>query len=211
MLRSTRSGLLIAFLGIALCTAGLTAAPAMGAAPGSRVQHDTTATALMAEAVAFMAGYAEDLLRGNRAALADRYDLDGVFELRPGRKYLTSHDALRSHYEDLWSPPVSFEWRDLSYEVVGPEAVLITGLFDWGGSGGSSVTQSYAALLRRGPGGLRIRMEAEAGQPQIPWLIAGIGLVLMILISAAIGWVVSSRRYLREQRRRSVVQRDRSS
>jgi hypothetical protein len=78
-----------------------------------------------------MAAYAEDLRRGDRAALAARYDPAGAHELRPGRAYRSSYDAIAAHYATSWDGPAAFEWRDLAYEVVSPDAVMVTGLFAW--------------------------------------------------------------------------------
>lgn len=57
--------------------------------------------ALLAEAAQFMEGYATDLRDGDRNKLANRYDRNGVYELRPGEKRFTSHSEISSRYTGL--------------------------------------------------------------------------------------------------------------
>ena len=71
-------------------------------------------------------------------------------------------------YRGGWRPPASFDWQDLSYEAVGPDAVVVTGRFLWGVSATTRLPFSYTALLLRRDGRLRIRLEDESGRPAPP-------------------------------------------
>lgn len=119
--------------------------------------------ALVEEVRAFMAAYAEDLRSGNRAALAARYDRRGAFFLGDGTKRFREWAEIEERYRTRWSPPASFEWRDLSFEPVGPDSVLVAGTFLWGvGKGRPAALLSYTGLLVRQDGELRIRLEDES-------------------------------------------------
>lgn len=147
--------------------------------------------ALLAEAAQFMEGYARDLREGNRSGLENRYDRTGVHELRPGRKRFTSHPEIVSRYTDDWNEPGFFEWRDLSYEALGADQVLVTGLFAWGTSPTAEPdVLSYGAILRRQDGELRIRMEAEAWRPKAPWRLLAFASVLLVVATLAASWFV---------------------
>ena len=101
-----------------------------------------------------------------------------------------------ARYATDWQPPAAFEWRDLAYEVLGPDAVVVTGLFAWTRrTSGAPNVQSYAALLRRHPGGgLRIRVEAEAGRPRVPWAPLAAVMSLVAGVGVAVGWHLGRRR-----------------
>ena len=116
------------------------------------------------EAASFMASYAEALLAGDRAGIAARYDRNGAFFLGNGRKTFESHAAITAQYAGAgWQPPGRFEWRDLSYEPAGPDAVVVAGQFLWTvRDGAEPMVFSYTALLHRQDGALRIRLEDES-------------------------------------------------
>jgi hypothetical protein len=118
--------------------------------------------AIVQEAQALMAAYARDLLAGNRAAIADRYDRTGAHVLFAGSYRFAPHAQIARRYATQWQPPAAFEWRNLAYEPAGPDAVVVVGQFLWTEAGQAPVTFSYSALLRRQDGVLRIRMEDEA-------------------------------------------------
>ena len=121
---------------------------------------------MRAEAEAFMAAYARDLLAGNRAAIAARYDRRGAWRVGGGQKSFDRWPDIRDFYAGPdWSPPASFAWDDLSYEVIGPDAVVVAGLFRWGIGGGRTIILSYTALLVRQGRELRIRLEDESRAP----------------------------------------------
>jgi hypothetical protein len=120
--------------------------------------------AIVAEARAFMASYATDLLAGNREAIVARYDPRGAYVLGDGRKALESLDALRATYmSERWQPPQSFRWVDLDYEPLSRDAVAVVGGFEWGGAARAPVRFSYSGVLVRRDGALRIRIEDESG------------------------------------------------
>ncbi len=122
------------------------------------------------EARSFMDAYARDLLAGDRAAIAARYDSAGAYFVGNGLKEFAPYEAIRSRYAGAeWAPPRSFEWRDLSFEVAGPDAVVVTGLFTWGTCPGAPpLVLSYTGLLVRRGGRLRIRLEDESASPRTP-------------------------------------------
>ena len=123
--------------------------------------------ALLDEARTFMDSYARDLRAGDRAAIAARYDRAGAFQVGMGRKQLKSHAEITAQYAAAtWQPPASFAWRDLSYEALGPDAVLVVGRFEWGLRPQQPPMRfSYTGILRRRDGALRIRLEDESADP----------------------------------------------
>jgi hypothetical protein len=124
------------------------------------------AVANQIEAEMFMARYANELRAGDRAAIAARYDRRGAWRLGHGEKSFEQWPAIRDFYAGpQWQPPASFEWRDLTFEPAGPDAVVVAGLFRWGSGGAEPRTYSYTALLIRQDGELRIRLEDESGRP----------------------------------------------
>jgi len=150
----------LALFGAAAC------APATSGGMSSRSAVDSTA--LVAEARAFMEAYATDLRTGAREGVAARYDPRGAWMVGGGRKDFVPADSIRAMYLGGWRPPASFEWQDLSYEAVGPDAVVVAGRFLWGVSATDRRTFSYTALLLRQEGRLRIRLEDESGAPVRP-------------------------------------------
>lgn len=125
---------------------------------------------VVAEARAFMASYAQALLAGDRAGIAGRYDRNGAYALGNGRKSFGAYARIVEQYASArWQPPHRFEWRDLSYEPIGNDAVVIAGQFAWTPSEGAEPgIYSYTALLRRQDGVLRIRLEDESTRPPQP-------------------------------------------
>ncbi len=115
----------------------------------------------------FMAGYADDLRHGRRQAIVDRYDRRGAYRVGEGEKNLESWDLIRAAYMTQWTPPARFAWRELSYEVVSTDSVIVVGLFDWGLADGRKLTFSYTGLLIRIDGELRIRLEDESMSPKM--------------------------------------------
>ena len=144
------------------------AAPAAAQVSG-RLAKGTAAdtVALIDEARRFMESYARDLRNGARAAIAARYDRAGAFQVGMGRKSLQSHAEIAAKYAaPTWQPPASFAWQDLSYEALGPDAVLVVGRFDWGPRPQQPpIRFSYTAVLRLRDGALRIRLEDESADP----------------------------------------------
>jgi hypothetical protein len=140
--------------------AGLCAAIALHA-PTAHAQSAATA-----EVRAFMDAYARDLRAGNREAIAARYDRAGAYRMGNGHKALVPYDSIRARYRTGWGPPHDFAWDDLSFEVVGPDAVVVAGRFRWTiAPGASPMRFSYTALLRKRDGAWRIRLEDESADP----------------------------------------------
>lgn len=143
-----------------LLALGLIAAPA-----ASQPATVAAETPIVAEARAFMARYADDLIQGNRAAVAARYDRNGAWHVGPTGAELESWDKIDLRYRRRWSPPSSFEWQGLAYEPVGPDSVLVVGGFHWWPlkkADQPPIAYSYTALLVRRGGELKIRLENEA-------------------------------------------------
>jgi hypothetical protein len=120
---------------------------------------------IVPEARAFMDAYGRDLARGDREAIVRRYDGRGAWHLGRGAKQYATIPQIRAIYTDeAWTPPAAFAWRNLSYEALGPDAVVVAGQFEWT-SAGRMVTYSYTGLLVREDGQLRIRLEDEDPEP----------------------------------------------
>ena len=136
----------------------------MALRPPTPAAADTGAVA--AEAQAFMDAYARDLRSGDRAAIAARYYRGGAWFVGNGEKSFHTNAEIEAIYTGAqWSPPASFGWRDLSFEPLGPDAIVVVGLFDWGtGESEAPITVSYTGLLLRQGGELRIRLEDESAQ-----------------------------------------------
>jgi hypothetical protein len=143
-----------------LLALGLVASPA-----ASQPSTLAAEAPIVAEAKAFMAHYADDLIQGNRAAVAARYDPNGAWHVGPTGAELESWDKIDLRYRRRWAPPSSFEWQGLAYEQVGPDSVLVVGGFHWWPlkkADAPPLAYSYTALLVRRGGGLKIRLENEA-------------------------------------------------
>ena len=139
-------------------------------APFAAAQPSPAEPPVVAEARAFMASYADALRAGDRAGIAGRYDRNGAYVLGNGRKSFESHAGITALYASTdWQAPHRFEWRDLSYEPLGADAVVIAGQFAWTlREGAEPAVYSYTALLRRQDGVLRIRLEDESTRPARP-------------------------------------------
>lgn len=132
-----------------------------------------TETPIEDDARDFMAGYAEDLRRGRRQSIVNRYDKRGAYRVGEGEKTLESWELIRAAYLSQWNPPTRFAWRELSYEPIGHGAVIVVGLFDWGLADGRTVSFSYTGLLVRQDGELRIRLEDESMNPRALAMLNG--------------------------------------
>ncbi|HEY8614991.1 nuclear transport factor 2 family protein [Phenylobacterium sp.] len=146
---------------------GVVAALAVSsAASGAGAQAQAAAGGVVAEAQAFMAGYAQDLVKGDRAALAGRYHRDGTWMSVNGWREFVSHAQMTKDYAERWEGPKAFAWRDLAYEPAGADAVVVTGGFAWTAPDGKVQPYAYTALLKRQDGALRIRVEHETQTPE---------------------------------------------
>ena len=120
-----------------------------------------------AECQAFMAGYARDLIAGDRGAIAGRYDRRGYYRIGNGRKVFEPWQMIEAFYRGPdWQPPTSFQWNDISCEALSRDAVIVAATFDWGEASAPPVRVSYTGLLVRQGGDLRIRLEDESAAPR---------------------------------------------
>jgi quercetin dioxygenase-like cupin family protein len=110
----------------------------------------------------FFRSYAEDLRQGRRESIAERYDTGGYYRMGNGNKTFVSFADSKKRYLTNWTGPKSFEWKDLSIEVISPEAVLVTALYDWQIATGEKATFSYTGLLTKKSGQWRLRVEDES-------------------------------------------------
>ena len=111
------------------------------------------------EARSFMQDYATALRAHDYEALPTFYDRAGTY----GSGGLESWESIRASYgEGRWRGPSTFQWDDLSYEVVGSDAVMVSGWFLCGAEPTMQPGRMiYSALLLRRDGEFRIRREHE--------------------------------------------------
>jgi hypothetical protein len=117
--------------------------------------------AITVEARAFMVGYARDLLAGDRAAIAGRYDRQGAWMVQAGAARFVPHDRIARRYAEDWDAPSAFEWRDLVFIPSGDDAVTVVGRFVWTSTGEAPALIAYHGQFVRQDGQLRIRVEDE--------------------------------------------------
>ena len=115
----------------------------------------------------FYETYAEDLRSGRREAIADRYDERGYYRMGAGGKQLVSFEDAKKSYMTRWSPPKSFAWRELSFDILSKDSAVVTGLFDWQTTDGVTLTLSYTGVLTKRAGKWRIRVEDENASPNL--------------------------------------------
>lgn len=139
-----------------------------GFASAQTVRSEAT---ILSDAKSFMASYAEDLLAGKRDVIVNRYDARGSYRLGEGRKAFVSPEELKKQYRERWLAPIAMAWRDLSYDVIGREAVLVMGLLDWETSPDNKTTFSYTGLLTYQDGVLKLRLEDESRRIPPPAVI----------------------------------------
>ncbi len=128
-------------------------------------QESFAAAELEAEARSFMEAYAQDIRNRDAEAVAARYNRSGAYRMGQGRKQFNSFDSIRAGYLERWlgQGPSTFEWQDLSFEVLSSDAVLVAGRFMWGrGDSLAPLNFSYTGVLTRQDGELRIRLEDES-------------------------------------------------
>lgn len=94
-------------------------------------QNQNNVAAIEHEVGEFFDSYAEDLRSARREAIANRYDPRGYYRMGNGEKTLESFEAVKNRYLTKWTGPKSFQWKDISIEVLSSDAVLVVGLFDW--------------------------------------------------------------------------------
>jgi hypothetical protein len=140
---------------IVVITAGVFSAEAQA--------KETSATEKMI--LAFYDSYADDLRQHRREAIVDRYDRRGVYLMGNGSKRLQTFEQVKDAYMTKWTGPKSFEWKDLSVDVISKDAAAVIGTFVWTTASGESFNYSYTGLLVRQKGEWRIRIEDESSAP----------------------------------------------
>lgn len=130
-----------------------------------QLQTQNNNTQTEKEIILFYDSYADDLRKHRREAITNRYDNRGYFRVGNGTKTFMPFEEIKKWYLTGWSGPVLFEWKNLSFEVLSPEAVVVTGLFDLQTIQQQLLTYSYSALLVKKTAGWRIRIEDESLSP----------------------------------------------
>lgn len=110
----------------------------------------------------FFDSYAEDLRNHRREAIAERYDRRGAYFLGNSKKEFSSFETIKERYLTKWSGPKSFEWKDLSFEILSPSVVAVLGRFEWQTAEGKTFSFSYTGILTKLDGRWRIRVEDES-------------------------------------------------
>jgi hypothetical protein len=120
------------------------------------------------EAEAFMKAYGDELRAYDRDAIIGRYHPQGVFMQGNGTNEFSTADKVRTFYRTIWEGPEKFEFANLTYETLGPDAVAVIGVFRWTAPGKLEETYSYTGILMRLDGKLRIRLEHESQKATAP-------------------------------------------
>jgi ketosteroid isomerase-like protein len=131
-------------------------------APAQKNQRTPTVAETEKEIKAFYDSYAEDLRKHSREAISNRYDTLGYYRMGNGNKSFISFEEVKKHYLTNWIGPKSFEWKDMSIDVISPEAVVVTALFNWESGTGEKRTTSYTGVLKKELNKWKIRVEDES-------------------------------------------------
>ena len=137
------------------------ALPATAQKPKTDASQKKIATAEQ-EVRQFFDAYAEDLRQHRTEAIADRYDRRGVYLMGNGRKNLATFESVKTRYVTKWKGPKSFQWKDLSFEMLTPDVATVLGKFEWQGADGKVMNFSYTGVLVKRDGQWRIRVEDES-------------------------------------------------
>jgi hypothetical protein len=111
----------------------------------------------------FFESYGEDLRLHRREAIADRYDRRGAYLMGNGGKDLVPFEAVKDRYLNKWPGPKSFQWKDLSFEMLSPAIAVVLGKFEWQRADDKVFNYSYTGVLVKRDGRWRIRVEDESG------------------------------------------------
>jgi hypothetical protein len=137
----------------------------LGAVVTAHPQANAEAT-VISEVKAFYDVYAEDLRLHRREALGARYDGRGSYFLGNGAKAFESAEETRRYYLKNWTGPKSFNWKNMEFEVITPQAVVVLARFEWATEKEPKpVSCSYSGLLLKKSGQWFIRMEDESCPP----------------------------------------------
>lgn len=134
----------------------------LAAAPSCTVLAQTPPD-LGAEARAFMDAYARDLQARDAESVIRRYDPRGAVILIGGQGGARTWAQIADVYRTAWRGPLRFSWRDLLFDVVAPDAVIVRGGFLYQAvEGGPDLPYAYLAVLVWDGGALRIVFEEES-------------------------------------------------
>ena len=125
-------------------------------------QSKNTQTKAEQEIESFFEKYAEHLRQSQRGAIASLYDTSGCYMLGSGHKEFVSFQDNKDYYLTKWNAPKSFDWKDISIEVISPTAAVVTAIFIWERSTGEKRTSSYTGFLINQSGQWRIRVEDKS-------------------------------------------------
>lgn len=128
----------------------------------TRPQKAYNVNALEKEIKAYFDSYAEDIRQHRKEEIANRYDRRGYYWGGNGTKAFSSFEEIKNHYLNEWTGPSSFEWKDLSIDVLSPDAAVVTGLFESQRPAGGSGNVSYTAVLVKRAGKWVIRLENKS-------------------------------------------------
>ena len=133
----------------------------------SKPQKQSNSAAIEREVREFFDSFAEDLRQHRREAIVNRHDPHGYFKMGNGKKTFRSFEETKNHYLNKWKGPKSFELKDISIEVLSPEAVVAVALLEWQRSTGEIMILSFTGLLIKHSGEWRIRVEDESAAPPV--------------------------------------------
>lgn len=122
---------------------------------------------LRAEAAELFRRYGLAIATPTRGTIADAYASAGAVRVINGARRVQTRAQLDSSYRGPWTPPEYFAWDALTYDVLGPASVAVSGGFFWKAQGrADTMRYLYAAVLEREPTGrLAIRVEVETMAP----------------------------------------------
>lgn len=118
--------------------------------------------AVEAEAHQAMEAWGAAIRDGDADRILTTYSKAGVTFATKGTKYFTTFEELANQFGVGDLDPQDFEWEGLSFEVLSPDAVLVTGSFRLRWLEDEGVRGSNMVLLVREEGELRVRAESES-------------------------------------------------
>ncbi len=117
-------------------------------------------------ASAFMDSYAAALRAHDTAALGRLYDPRGAYFVGNGDKRFAPRDSIAKQYRVGWSGPQSLRFDKLSYEVLGPDAVVVVGTVHWKTrERPDTLLFSYTGVLVKHGNEFKLRVEDESLSP----------------------------------------------
>ena len=122
---------------------------------------------LRTDASAFYESYGAALKAHRRDTLAQYYSPEGALIVFNGARMQLSRNGIDSVYRGRWQGPVFFSWDSMTYEVIRPRQVLVTGQFRWQPPGSADTSRYiYLSILEATDSGIRIRVEHETLMPR---------------------------------------------